>query len=56
MRFVIFDFRQVTGIDSSAVVLFERIALLAREHGLVLVLTGLSPTHRAQFSELMSRL
>jgi sulfate permease, SulP family len=54
LRFVIFDFRQVTGVDSSAVVLFERIALLAREHGLILVFTGLSPTHRAQFSELMS--
>ncbi|MGH8947855.1 MAG: cyclic nucleotide-binding domain-containing protein, partial [Acidimicrobiia bacterium] len=52
LRFVIFDFRQVTGIDSSAVVLFERIALLAREYGLVLVFTGLSPTHRALFSEL----
>ena len=54
MRFVIFDFRQVTGVDSSAVVLFERIALLAREHGLVLIFTGLSPTHRAQFSELIA--
>jgi len=54
LRFVIFDFRQVTGVDSSAVVLFERIALLAREHGLVLVFTGLSPTHRAQFSELIA--
>jgi len=53
LRFVIFDFRQVTGVDSSAVVLFERIALLAREHGLVLVFAGMSPTHRAQFSELM---
>jgi sulfate permease, SulP family len=54
LRFVIFDFRQVTGVDSSAVVLFERIALLAREHGLVLVFAGMSPTHRAQFSELMA--
>ncbi|MGH3667818.1 MAG: cyclic nucleotide-binding domain-containing protein, partial [Acidimicrobiia bacterium] len=53
-RFVIFDFRQVTGIDSSAVVLFERIALLAREHGLVLMLTGLISTHRAQFSQLIA--
>ena len=54
LRFVIFDFRQVTGVDSSAVVLFERIALLAREHRLVLVLTGLSSTHRGQFSQLMA--
>jgi sulfate permease, SulP family len=54
LRFVIFDFRQVTGVDSSAVVLFERIALLAKDNGLVLVFSGLSPTHRAQFSELMA--
>ncbi len=43
LHFVIFDFRQVTGVDSSAVVLFERIALLAREHRLVLV------AHRVEF-------
>lgn len=54
LGFVIFDFRQVTGIDSSAVVLFERIALLAQEHGLVLMLTGLNSTHRAQFSQLIA--
>jgi SulP family sulfate permease len=36
-RFVILDFRLVTGVDSSAVVLFERIALLARDQGLTLI-------------------
>lgn len=54
LRFVICDFRLVTGVDSSAVVLFERVALLARDHGLVLMFTALSPSQRAQFSELIS--
>jgi SulP family sulfate permease len=51
-RLVILDFRLVTGVDSSAVVLFERIALLAREQGLTLILTGLGSPQRGQFSEL----
>jgi SulP family sulfate permease len=50
-RFVIFDFRQVTGVDSSAVALFERIALLARDQNLTLVLTGLESRAHAQFAE-----
>ncbi|MET0566438.1 MAG: SulP family inorganic anion transporter [Acidimicrobiia bacterium] len=54
LRFVIFDFRLVTGVDSSAVVLFERVALLAGDQGLVLLLTGLSPAQRAQFADLIA--
>jgi SulP family sulfate permease len=54
LRFVIFDFRLVTGVDSSAVVLFERVALLAEDQGLILLFTGLSPAQRAQFAELIS--
>ena len=54
LRFVIFDFRLVTGVDSSAVVLFERVALLAVDQGLVLLLTGLGPAQRAQFADLIS--
>ncbi len=54
LRFIICDFRLVTGVDSSAVVLFERIALLAREHELTLSLTGLNPEQRSQFGELIS--
>jgi sulfate permease, SulP family len=54
LRFVIFDFRLVTGVDSSAVVLFERVALLAADQGLVLLLTGLSPAQRAQFADLIA--
>jgi SulP family sulfate permease len=51
-RFVILDFRLVTGVDSSAVVLFERIALLARDQGLTVILSGLRSPQRGQFSEL----
>ena len=51
-QFVILDFRLVTGVDSSAVVLFERIALLARDQGLMLILTGMRSPQRGQFSEL----
>lgn len=51
-RFVIFDFRRVTGVDSSAVAVFERIAIIARDEGTTLVLTGLERTPRSQFEEL----
>ncbi len=54
LRSVICDFRLVTGLDSSAVVLFERIALLAQDRDLVLTLTGLSPEQEGQFSELIA--
>jgi SulP family sulfate permease len=49
LRFVILDFRLVTGVDSSAIVLFERIAYTARERDLRLLLTGLVPPTRSQF-------
>lgn len=55
IEFIIYDFRLVTGVDSSAVVVFERIALLARERDFTVVLTGLHPGHREQFSEFLSR-
>jgi SulP family sulfate permease len=51
---VICDFRFVTGVDSSAVMLFDRIALLARDNELLLIFTGMSPSQYAQFSELRS--
>jgi sulfate permease, SulP family len=54
LRFLLFDFRRVSGIDSSAVVIFERIATLAREYGVVLVLTGLGDNHIGQFGDLIS--
>lgn len=54
LLFVIFDFRRVTGVDSSAVALFERIGVMARERDLVVLLTDLDSTQTAQFSELVS--
>ena len=53
LRFIMVDFRLVTGVDSTAIVLFERIAGMAEEEGLDLVLTGLTPATRAQFAELL---
>ncbi|HEU4916060.1 MAG TPA: SulP family inorganic anion transporter [Acidimicrobiia bacterium] len=54
VRFVILDFRMVTGVDSSAVMLLERVVMLARDHGAELVFTGMSPPQHGQFSELLS--
>lgn len=54
LRYVVFDFRLVTGVDSSALALFERIGLLAREHGFEVLLTDLTPTQGAQFAGLLS--
>jgi SulP family sulfate permease len=53
VRYFIVDFRRVTGVDSSAVVLLERVVMLARDHGVELVFTGMSDSQRAQFSELL---
>jgi SulP family sulfate permease len=54
LDFLLCDFRRVTGIDSSAVVIFERIATMARDHGVVLVITGLGETHLDQLGDLIS--
>lgn len=51
---VLMDFRRVTGVDSSAVAVFERVALLVREWGLRLALTELSETQRHQFDGLIT--
>lgn len=53
LRFVILDFRLVTGVDSSAVVLFERVAHMAGERDVRLLLTGMAPATRDQFSSLI---
>lgn len=55
-RFVLLDFRRVTGVDASAGSSFAKIGQLAQLHGFHLVLTGLSPGMRrhlraAGFSE-----
>lgn len=54
VRFLVADFRRVTGVDSSAVMLLERVVMLARDHGAELVFTGLGDSQRAQFSELIA--
>lgn len=51
-RYAVLDFRRVTGVDSSAVAIFERVALLARDRGVSVVLTGLGGVEAAQFSDL----
>ncbi|MEM1368682.1 MAG: SulP family inorganic anion transporter [Cyanobacteria bacterium P01_H01_bin.15] len=48
LRYVLIDFRQVTGLDSSAVLTFSKILKLARRHKFHLVLTNLNPEFEAQ--------
>lgn len=55
LRFVVFDFRLVTGVDSSAVALFDRIASLAKDNGLTLLLSNLKPVSEQQFEQLILR-
>lgn len=54
LQHVIFDFRRVTGIDSSAVIIFERIAMLARDRGVALLLTGMDDGQRRQVGDLIA--
>ncbi|MGD1855704.1 MAG: SulP family inorganic anion transporter [Leptolyngbyaceae cyanobacterium] len=42
LAYVLIDLRQVSGLDSSAVLTFDKILKLARQHGFALVLTNLS--------------
>lgn len=43
LRYAVIDFRQVSGLDSSAVLTFNKILKLARQHDFALVLTNLLP-------------
>lgn len=43
VRFLVIDFRRVTGVDSSAVVSFARLGQAAARRGFTIVLTGMSP-------------
>jgi SulP family sulfate permease len=52
-RFLLFDFRLVTGIDSSALHSFTQIKQAADELGARLVLVNLSPELRSRFSSLI---
>lgn len=55
LTYIIFSFRLVSGVDSSAVALFERIVLFAKDHGITLVFTGLRSANREQFAELFAQ-
>ena len=49
-QFVVFDFRQVSGLDASAVLSFVKIKQLAQARNSVLVFTHLSPPMRQQMA------
>jgi len=49
LRFLIIDFHDVVGMDSSAQGAFERVEQLASEHGFQVLLAGLGPALTAQF-------
>ncbi|MEM8640545.1 MAG: SulP family inorganic anion transporter [Cyanobacteria bacterium P01_G01_bin.54] len=51
LRFVILDFRQVTGLDSSAVLSCNKILKIARQHELTLVFTNLSAEFQATLEQ-----
>jgi SulP family sulfate permease len=53
-RFVVLDFRRVSGVDSSAVAIFERVALLARDRRVKILITGLGSEETSQFSDLVA--
>ncbi len=53
-RFLIFDFRLVTGMDSSAMHSFSQIKQAAREAGAKLVLVNLTPGIRRNFAPLLT--
>ncbi len=48
-RYVILDFESVSGLDSTALLSFEKLVHLARDEDVTLVLTGLSTSLRSQF-------
>jgi sulfate permease, SulP family len=48
VRFVVLDFRRVTGLDSSAVLAFTKAEQLTSARGITLVLTGLDEKRRRQ--------
>lgn len=48
-KFLVFDFRQVTGIDTTAMLSFTRMRQLAHEKGIALVLADMSPQVKSIF-------
>ncbi|MFZ0012764.1 MAG: cyclic nucleotide-binding domain-containing protein [Acidimicrobiia bacterium] len=55
LRFVILDFRQTTGVDSSAVAFLDRIVVAATRNQTIVVLTGLSAAHRRQVGAFLNQ-
>jgi SulP family sulfate permease len=51
VRYVVQDFSQVTGLDSTAMLSFAKLLQLAQEQGFTLVLTGLSGRASQQFAK-----
>ncbi len=51
LRYVVIDFRQVSGLDSSAVLTFNKILKLARKYDFTLVLTNLLPEFEAALEQ-----
>src|SRR5690606_13771315 len=51
LRYLLLDFRRVTGIDSTALLSFRRIRRLAETHNLTVVLTDVSPAIQRQLGE-----
>ena len=49
-RYVVLDFRQVIGLDSTALLSFDKMRQLARENDFTLVLSALPPRLRQQFN------
>ncbi len=50
-RHVVLDFRQVIGLDSTALLSFDKLRQLAHDNGFTLTFAGLSPALRAQFAQ-----
>ena len=51
LRYLLLDFKEVKGVDSSAVLSFQRMQMLAQERDFCMVLTGLSPQLRKPFEK-----
>lgn len=49
VRYVLLGFERVSGLDSTGLLSFRKLQLLAQDQGFVLVLAGLSPDLQAQF-------
>lgn len=52
VRYVLLDFRQVTGLDSSATFSFVKLKQLAQRTGTAVVFTHLAPAMRAQLAQI----